>query len=62
MVPFVDLWTLGNLLIPRYEKQKFSSQKRQITKLIFDHIDSLWPTIVKLKWLQIQTFTLMGGI
>ena len=29
---------------------------------IFDHIDSLWPTIVKLKWLQIQTFTLMGGI
>lgn len=35
---------------------------RQITKLIFDHIDSLWPTIVKFKWLQIQILTLMGGI
>lgn len=35
---------------------------RQITKLIFDHTDSLWRTVVKFKWLQIQILTLMGRI
>lgn len=35
---------------------------RQITKLIFDHTDSLWHTVVKFKWLQIQILTLMGRI